>query len=174
MNRKEKTALNAVNIEDGRRETGLGADDLPDTDFNTASPPAQGVAAVLRKGEENAIDSRELLRRFHLTDKRQLRALVSNERAHGALILTAPDGGYFLPDDGEKGRLEMKRFISTIRAKGVHTLAAARPALRQLRISDGQITLDLDEALDAAGLREFTEEELTGTPEGATGCGRTS
>ena len=162
MNRKEKTALNAVNIEDGRREIGLGADDLPDTDFNTASPPTQGVAAVLCKGQENAIDSRELLRRFHLTDKRQLRALVSNERAHGALILTAPDGGYFLPDDGEKGRLEMKRFVSTIRAKGVHTLAAARPALRQLRISDGQITLDLDEALDAAGLRAFDDEGAEG------------
>lgn len=160
MNDIKKAASVGANDESSRTgQAGTANANLPDDHSTITSPPTQGLADTLPAGQENAVDSETLMQRFHLSDRRQLRALVSLERSKGALILTAPGGGYFMPDAGEKGRREIRRFISTIRAKGVHTLAAAKPALRALRVTDGQITLSLDEALDAAGLREFGDEE---------------
>ena len=59
-------------------------------------------------GAENAIPTRTLVKLTGLS-VRDLRAQVAREREAGALILAKGDGGYFLPDEGEKGRDELLR-----------------------------------------------------------------
>ena len=165
-NIKEKTALGTANTGSGMGDQASEqAVDLPSTDFTTAAMPVQGLSAYLPRGAKNRVSSRELLRLLRIRDTRSLRALVARERAKGALILSSADGGYYLPDEGEAGLAEMQRFVSMIRAKGLHTLEAARPALNELRKIDGQTVMDLGAALDAAGMHEFDENGEDNLPE---------
>jgi len=159
MSEDKKTALGTAYTESGMGDQASGqAVDLPNGNFTIADPATQGLSAFLPRGYKNRVSSRELLKLLKIRDTRTLRALVARERSKGALILSSADGGYFLPDDGDAGRAEMLRFVATVRAKGLHTLEAARPALKELRKLDGQQTLHLGAALDAAGLREFDED----------------
>lgn len=63
---------------------------------------------------------------------RDLRAQVAREREAGALILAKGDGGYFLPDEGEKGRDELRRFLFTTRLKAISLWRATIPAWEEL------------------------------------------
>ena len=95
---------------------------------------------VLPKGAENAIKTAELCRMMGIKDARALRKLISDERALGAVVLSC-DGGYFLPDDGEKGRQEAAAFIATVTAKGASTIRAVRSAQAFLDGLPGQIEI---------------------------------
>ena len=88
----------------------------------TEIPDLQGgcVRSILMRGEENAITTSELRERLRCTE-REVRERVEQERHCGALILavSGKNGGYFLPDFGEKGINEMLRSYRTARAKAL-------------------------------------------------------
>jgi len=91
------------------------------------------IADILPKGEENAIKSAELARMAGVPTTRQLQQLVAEEREAGALILSTLKGGYFLPDDGEKGRMELAAYVRTLRARALNTLKVLKPANKALK-----------------------------------------
>lgn len=114
---------------------------IPLHDSITRSGTAQSFfQRVLPKGAENAIKTAELCRMMGIKDARVLRKKISDERALGAVILSG-DTGYFLPDDGEKGRQEAAAFIATVTAKGANTIKAVRSAQAFLEALPGQVEL---------------------------------
>lgn len=139
MTAKEKAAFDDANIESGvGNQTSGQALSVPNSQCTTASAKAQVVVPSLRKGTEDAVSTNELLDHTGCSCVRNLRALVAEERAKGAIILTTSTGGYFLPADGEQGREEMARFVSMMCAKALNTLKAAKPAQAALRVLNGQ------------------------------------
>lgn len=114
---------------------------FPLHDSTTRSGTAQSFfQSILPKGAENAIKTAELCRMMGIRDPRALRKMISDERALGAVILSG-DTGYFLPDDGEKGRQETAAFIATVTAKGANTIKAVRSAQAFLDGLPGQIEI---------------------------------
>ena len=79
----------------------------------------------------------ELVRLIGFKSSRELQLVIAHERDKGHLILsTGQDGGgYFLPDDGEKGRAELRDFVRTLQNRGTNTFKAIRAA--KAALSDG-------------------------------------
>ena len=132
----EKNALNGANIESGNGSTYPIAfkDSISNSEDNTTvykSKP-KFIESLLPHGAENAVSTDELLQVTGLCSSRSLKHVVSRER----------NGGYFLPADGEQGIEERRRFVATIRAKAFHTLEAAKPALDELSMIDGQLSME--------------------------------
>jgi len=121
-----------------RRQAERDTDDtqsIPLHDNNTRSGTGQGFfSKILPKGAENGIKTADLMRLLGLSD------LISDERAAGAVILSG-DTGYYLPDDGEKGRRETEAFIATVTAKGINTIRAAKSAQAFLDNLPGQMEI---------------------------------
>ena len=128
-----------------RRQTEKGADQtqlVPGHDDTTRRGPRQGIfEKILPKGEENAIKMPQLRQIMGMSEARYIQKMISDERAAGAVILSS-ERGYFLPDDGEKGRREVEAFVSTMMAKGISTMNATRSAFDYLRTLPGQIRFD--------------------------------
>lgn len=140
-----KSRLSMCEIEKRQAETQPFASQqeqlFPLHDSTISSRTAQGFfQSVLPKGAENAIKTTELCRMMGIRDPRALRKMISDERALGAVVLSC-DGGYFLPDDGEKGRREAAAFIATVTAKGANTIRAVRSAQAFLDGLPGQIEI---------------------------------
>ncbi len=114
---------------------------FPLHDFTMQSGAKQSFFQnILPRGAENAIKTTELCRMMGIKAPRALRKLISDERALGAVILSG-DNGYFLPDDGAKGRREAAAFIATVTAKGTSTIRAVRSAQAFLDGLPGQIEI---------------------------------
>lgn len=99
------------------------------------------VSAFLKKGAENALSTTELVQLVGCSTPRRLQMLIAFERDGGELILSSTSGGYFLPDDGEKGIQEIQRFVYQLRARAINTLRAAAAAKRQIRVLEGQVEI---------------------------------
>ena len=137
----EKSRSPVVETEKRQAEISAGTHNIPPFDITTRRGKSQGLfSRILPAGAENAVSTAELLQRLGLSDQRVIRKLISEERAAGAVILSNGDG-YFLPDDGEKGRQETAAFVASIRAKGVNTLRAARSAEDFLDKLPGQMEM---------------------------------
>lgn len=95
------------------------------------------IESLLLHGEENAISTSDLLELTKLPSARNLQKQIEQERARGALILSASDGGYFLPDEGEKGYRELSAFVHTLRSRAVNTLRTLKAANKALQRMDG-------------------------------------
>jgi len=118
-----------------RRSVGAKIPDtaIPDPDINcTISQPVGAIARILPQGAENAVSTKELVRLTGLRNARTLQIAIASEREHDALILSTTRGGYFLPDDGEKGQQEIAEFVQTLRARAINTLRALRGAKQAL------------------------------------------
>lgn len=140
-----KSRLSMCEIEKRQAETQPFASQqeqlFPLHNSTISSGTAQGFfQSILPKGAENAIKTAELCRMMGIKDARALRKMISDERALGAVVLSC-DGGYFLPDDGEKGRREAAAFIATVTAKGANTIRAVRSAQAFLDGLPGQIEI---------------------------------
>ena len=95
------------------------------------------ISEILRRGEENALASKELCRLLGISDTRKLQILVAQERSEGIPILSScRSGGYFLPAAGAVGELEIRRFIKTLEARARHTQDAAKAAADALKRGD--------------------------------------
>lgn len=93
------------------------------------------VAGLLHRGADNAITTKELLRRSGFSTARELQQEIREERDAGAVILskTNAGGGYFLPSEGEKGTAEIEAFIKTLHARAANTFAALKAAKAALK-----------------------------------------
>ena len=118
---------------------------FPDSDCTTNPPRKQGlIESLLPTGEQNAIRASDLAHLAGVKSNRELRNMISRERAAGALILSTcrNGGGYFLPSGGEAGRREMEAFVATLRTRALNTLRAVKAARSALERVEGQIALD--------------------------------
>lgn len=143
MNEKENSRPGAATPERDKNE-GVKAESMTFTYNNDTiiCEEHQGpVSAFLKKGAENALSTAELIQLVGCSTPRCLQKLISSERENGELILSSTSGGYFLPDDGEKGRQEIQRFVDQLWARAINTLRAAAAAKRQLRVLEGQVEI---------------------------------
>lgn len=138
MRRKENAALRQ---QDGKmEETAERTIQAINSDYDstTETNRQQGIIeSFLMHGGANAVSAEHLMRMTGL-DLRQLRKQVELERRSGTLILTRPQGGYFLPGEGEAGKAEIRTFYLIQRAKAISllkTIKAAREAIGEI---DGQ------------------------------------
>ena len=143
MSQAKKTALDVEAIESGtgNQISGQAIKD-PFCNSNTRGSRPQGIIDLLPVGAENAISTQTLVSLSGCSSARQLQDRIAAERANGALILSATSGGYFLPDEGEKGRLEMQEYIATLHARAINTLRAAQSAKAALAVLEGQQRMD--------------------------------
>ena len=144
MKEKENAVPAAATVRDGKTEqtaerTIQAVNSVHDSIMNMAK--SQGfIESFLLHGASNAIPTNELLKLTGL-DLRQLRKQVELERRNGTLILTQPQGGYFLPGEGEAGKDEIRTFYLIQRSKALSllkTIKAAREALGEI---DGQMEI---------------------------------
>ena len=89
------------------------------------------IVEFLKKGKQKAIPSKQLAKMVGCKNVRDLRALVSQERRQGAVILSTSrnGGGYYLPANAE----EVQEFIRTLDARARHTFLALRSARKYLK-----------------------------------------
>lgn len=90
------------------------------------------IFSLLLRGEENAIPGPELARMAGV-NPRTLRLMVDQERLKYPIC--ASDGGYFLHDDGQKGILELRKFLrrqDSRCAANRRVTKSARAALKEL------------------------------------------
>lgn len=109
-------------------------------DDSTTDGSRRQVCELLRHGRQNAVTTGELLRLTGLRSVRQLQDEIARERETGAVILSTCHGrgGYFLPAEGEEGRVEIAAYLRTLRARALNTLRGMRSALRALEVLEGQ------------------------------------
>ena len=94
------------------------------------------IETLLPHGMENAVAAADLARLAGCRDARELRRRVAAERANGALVLSLPSVGYFLPDEGEKGRREADHFIRSMASRARQTMRATAAARDYLTSED--------------------------------------
>ena len=89
------------------------------------------IIEFLKRGKQKAIPSKQLAKMVGCKNVRDLRALVSQERQQGAVILSTSrnGGGYYLPANTE----EVQEFIRTLDARARHTFLALRSARKYLK-----------------------------------------
>ena len=94
------------------------------------------IERFLLKGKCNAISSQRLADLVGCKSIRELRQIIAEERAAGAVILSTCEngGGYFLPENVG----EVKEFIKTLESRGKNTLAALKSARDYLKICGGE------------------------------------
>ena len=99
-----------------------GFDNMSDSDFITAFCPKQGsVAALLSKGQDNALTAREISRITGLNPRDVTRA-ICDERRHGAPILSDPAAGFWLASNVE----ELRRCITALNRRACEILKTAQ------------------------------------------------
>lgn len=141
MGKTEKSRLPVYQTERRQAENSTGEYILPRKNNTTAGERAQGFfESILPKGEENALSAEALRRIAGLNDTRIISKLISDERAAGAVILSS-GAGYFLPDEGEKGRREAEAFVAAVTARGVNTIRAVHSAKAYLDKLPGQMEI---------------------------------
>ncbi len=138
MNKKETPRLLL------EQETGQGKNNLSTSDYNMSKEKKQTVFDLLPRGEENALPSRDLAKLVGCKSVRDLQSLIADERDAGNLILSTcrHGGGYFRPADGEQGKREIAKFIATLQARALHTLAAVKTARKALDGVAGQFAFN--------------------------------
>lgn len=100
-------------------------------------PPGKNqIEEMLPRGAENAISAATLRRITGCRTTRALRKRVAVERENGALILSLPTVGYFLPDEGEKGKREARAFIAFMTGRARSELKSTKAARKLLEGGD--------------------------------------
>lgn len=140
MQKTEKTRPAASPAERETESTGINTP-FPMTNDSTDKKETQEpfiIAALLPRGAQNAVKTKELLRITGIKTARELQLLIAEERRAGALILSKSDssGGYFLPSEGEQGKAEIRAFERTLHARAANTFAALKAAKAALKDGD--------------------------------------
>jgi len=146
MSQAEKTApdVEAIESGEGNQISGQAVRD-PFCDSTTRGYRPQGIVDLLPVGAENAMSKQTLVALCGYSSVRQLQEKVAIERANGAVILSSSSGGFFRPSSGEKGRQEMKSYVSTMDARAKNTFKAAESAKAALAVLEGQQRMDGEE-----------------------------
>lgn len=139
MKNKGNAALTAATVKGGKLEQmaeRTAINSAPDSIMKHDN--GQGlIESLLKHGGANAVSAEYLMSMTKL-DLRQLRKQVELERRNGTLILTQPQGGYFLLAEGEKGKQEILQFYRIQRAKALSLLKTISAARNALEAVDGQ------------------------------------
>lgn len=130
---KKRKACSTDGAAEQATETAAGQAAISNPDFIIGGAGRQGrISALLLQGEENAIPGPELARMAGV-NPRTLRIMVDRERLRHPIC--ADDGGYYLPDVGNKGALELQRFLRRMDSRCAanrRVTRSARAALRAL------------------------------------------
>lgn len=127
-------------------ERGKSGETSSSFDFTSGGAGRQGrIFSLLLEGEENALSSVELARLAGYKSQRSMRVAVDREREQGLLVL-ASEAGYFRPAAGNRGVMEVRRFIRRQDARVAsnrRTIRLIRARLRELekRPLEGQETI---------------------------------
>lgn len=96
------------------------------------------IEGYLQQGKENATTTEELLVLIGVNDRRKITEQIAKERECGCLILSNPQvKGYYLPDDGEKGEMEIQEYIRSMknRANSLCRVISAAENIYQLNVN---------------------------------------
>ena len=110
------------------------------------------IAPSLPRGKEHAPKAAEVARQHGMTD-RALRSQITAERREGALILSSPGGGLYLPANRE----EVQQYISFMRSRAISTFLNIKGAQEALKKSEHDS--DLYEQLELSQMLAEIENE---------------
>lgn len=96
------------------------------------------IKSLLRKGKENAISTKDLVRLSDSKSVRHLQQRIADERAAGAIICSGSNKGYWLP----KNREEIQEFCLTMEKRAKNIFNATKSARRALEMPEGQQYID--------------------------------
>jgi len=116
----------------GTDEQGKGKDSRTNDCNRHGAKMQDRVFSLLLEGEENAIPAADLAKLAGFKDQRTLRRQIDCERENGCFILASANG-YFRPDSGQRGLLELRRFVRRTDARAAsnrRTIKKIREALR--------------------------------------------
>lgn len=133
MRSKRKMPPRVLYTRDGGEQLTLSEELFPIPKYTTDLPDKTSMARVLPKGRENAISGSDLAALLGINDLRSLRHRITFERIRGVPVLSTPGGGYFLPDDGEKGVKEAELFLKVMDARTRTTAEVTEAARRFIR-----------------------------------------
>lgn len=91
------------------------------------------IEEILERGQPNKKTFEELQILTGCKDSRRLRKIIAAERKAGAIILSSPHGGYWLPEDIE----EVERYVSTMTKEAKSIFKAVQPARRYIKAVRG-------------------------------------
>ena len=129
MSRKEKAPIRSANLTGAAG--GMSGETNSNYDFTNGGAGRQGrISSLLLRGAENAIPGPELAHMAGV-NPRTLRLMVDRERLHYPIC--ADDGGYYLPDDGNKGARELRKFLRRMDSRAAANRKVTRSARAALR-----------------------------------------
>ena len=130
MSEHKNTPTGAAIVDEGKAETAARQAAISENHFTTTATGSQAgkISHLLLHGEENAVPGPELARMAGV-NPRVLRLMVDAERLDRPIC--ASDRGYFLPDGGNKGIQELRRFVKRQDSR----CAANRKVTRSARIA---------------------------------------
>ena len=91
------------------------------------------IADILPQGKQNRMSMAELQTATGCRDVRTLRKMISDERKQGHVILSCPEGGYWLPEN----RAEVEAHIKRTEKEAKSLLYALKGAREYLKAEDG-------------------------------------
>ena len=99
------------------------------------------IVELLPKGKENAISTANLAKAVGVSNVRELRKLVANERKAGEIIASS-NNGYFIPADIK----EIEEFVHTLDSKARSIMVALQSARKLLKnaVDKSQVSLNPD------------------------------
>lgn len=107
------------------------------------------VMHILRPGEENAISAEDLQNMTGLCPRVQRFAIQTLREKMDVIILSNPSG-YWLPSENKtKALIECRRFVRTMKRRGITSFRIATATESYMRKLDGQMTIE-----DIGGDRE--------------------
>ena len=142
MNAKGKAPVRSANLTGAAG--GMSGETDSNINFTSGGAGRQGrISSLLLRGAENAIPGPELAQMAGV-NPRTLRIMVDRERLQYPIC--ADDGGYYLPDVGNKGALELRKFLRRMDSRAAanrKVTRSARAALKEFENKpiDGQIGL---------------------------------
>ena len=97
------------------------------------------VFELLKPGKENRVSFEYLMQATGSDNERTLRRVIAEERKMGAIILSCPEGGYYLP----KHRSEVERYVNTMSKEARAILFTLKHCKRLLKATEGQEEMEI-------------------------------
>lgn len=94
------------------------------------------IVELLKEGEENKVSFEYLKRRTGYKNERTVRKIIAEERKQGAIILSCPKGGYYLP----KNKEEVENYVKFISKEAKTSLYNLKPCRSYLNNDENQLS----------------------------------
>lgn len=94
---------------------------------------------ILPTGKENAVTTKELVKRLCFSSVRQLQADIARARVEGQIICSkqTEGGGYYLPKD----QAELREFLNSMEGRAANIYMAIKAAREALELPQDQLSL---------------------------------